>query len=188
MRSRSNGICSCLSGCKRRRSNSRSDHAGWRLPNLCTVPLRTVDRKRKRHAPRGAPPSKSLLAHFPASTPASARSTASPSTCASGPPSPPTAANRCTGGRVRHHRPLPRADDARIIAPRATERHALRFAIPTRHTVMMGPWVPPPTSRAPAPCQITSAIPGHIALGVTPNPALSGPQTAERPPTPWMGG
>ena len=46
---------------------------------------------------------------------------------------------------------------------------------------MMGPWVPPPTSRAPAPCQITSAIPGQIALGVTPNTALGGPQTAERP-------
>lgn len=94
--------------------------------------------------------------------------------------------HRCTGGRVRHHRPLRRADDARIIAPRATELHALRSAIPTRHTVMMGPWVPPPTSRAPAPCQITSAIPGHIALGVTPNTALSGPQTAERPqPRGW---
>ena len=85
----------------------------------------------------------------------------------------------------RPHRPLRRADDARIIAPRATELHALRSAIPTRHTVMIGPWVPPPTSRAPAPCQITSAIPGHIALGVTPNTALSGPQTAERPQPRW---
>ena len=37
-----------------------------------------------------------------------------------------------------------------------------------------------------APCQITSAIPGHIALGVTPNTALSGPQTADRPqPRGW---
>ena len=136
-----------------------------------------------RHHPRAS------LHTSPASTATSARSTASPSTRASGPPSPPTAANRCTGGRVRHHRPLPRADDARIIAPRATERHALRFAIPTRHTVMMGPWVPPPTSRAPAPCQITSATPGHIALGVTPNTEYrpQWPADGRTSPTTWMG-
>jgi hypothetical protein len=54
---------------------------------------------------------------------------------------------------------------------------------------MMGPWVPPPTPRAPTPCQITSAIPGHIALEVTPNTALGGPQTAERPqPRGWVRG
>ena len=80
---------------------------------------------------------------------------------------------------------LHRADDARIIAPRATELHALRSAIPTRHTVMMGPWVPPPTSRAPAvPNNVGNT--GPIALGVTPNTALSGPQTADRPqPRGW---
>ena len=85
-----------------------------------------------------------------------------------------------------HHRPLRRADDARIIAPRATELHALRSAIPTRHTVMMGPWVPPPTSRAPA-------VPNNV--GNT-GPHSAGSHTEYRPqwpadgrpsPTPWMG-
>jgi hypothetical protein len=76
--------------------------------------------------------------------------------------------------------------DARSIAPRATELHALRSAIPTRHTVMMGPWVPPPTSRAPA-------VPNNV--GNT-GPHSAGSHTEYRPqwpadgrtsPTPWMG-
>ncbi len=78
------------------------------------------------------------------------------------------------------------ADDARIIAPRATELHALRSAIPTGHAVMMGPWVPPPTSRAPA-------MPNNV--GNT-GPHSAGSHTEYRPqwpadgrpsPTPWMG-
>lgn len=59
-------------------------------------------------------------------------------------------------------------------------------AIPTRHTVMMGPWVPPPTSRAPA-------VPNNV--GNT-GPHSAGSHTEYRPqwpadgrpsPTPWMG-
>ena len=49
--------------------------------------------------------------------------------------------------------PTPASSRPRHRAARA------RSTISTRNTVMMGPWVPPPTSRALAPCQITSAIP-----------------------------
>src|SRR6202022_248290 len=63
MRSRSNGTCSCLSGCNA--AAATADRITRVGDNLCTVPLRTVDRKRKRHAPRGAPTSKSLRAHIP---------------------------------------------------------------------------------------------------------------------------
>jgi len=51
-----------------------------------------------------------------------------------------------------------RAADARIIAPAPPSR-TRSFHDLHPNTVMMGPWVPPPTSRALAPCQITSAIP-----------------------------
>ena len=49
--------------------------------------------------------------------------------------------------------PTPASSRPRHRAARA------RSTISTRNTAMMGPWVPPPTSRALAPCQITSAIP-----------------------------
>jgi hypothetical protein len=64
---------------------------------------------------------------------------------------------------------------------------ARNAAIPTRRTVMMGPWVPPPTSRAPA-------VPNNV--GNT-GPHSAGSHTEYRPqwpadgrpsPTPWMGG
>ena len=133
-----------------------------------------------RHHPRAS------LHTSPASTATSARSTAPPRHAHAVHRPHRLPLHRCTGGRVRHHRPLRRADDARIIAPRATELHALRSAIPTRHTVMMGPWVPPPTSRAPA-------VPNNV--GNT-GPHSAGSRTEYRPrwpadgrtsPTPWMG-
>lgn len=120
MRSRSNGICSCLSGCNAAAATAdRITRVGdfpicVLSPSARSTANGSATLRAARHHPRAS------LHTSPASTATSARSTASPSTCASGPPSPPTAANRCTGGRVRHHRPLPRADDARIIAPRAT--------------------------------------------------------------------
>ena len=54
--------------------------------------------------------------------------------------------------------PYIRAAAARIIAP-APSSCTRSFHDLHPNTVRMGPWVPPPTSRALAPCQITSAIP-----------------------------
>ena len=59
MRSRSNGTCSCLSGC-----NAAAATAD-RITRVGDFPICVLSPPRKRHAPRGAPPSKSLLAHFP---------------------------------------------------------------------------------------------------------------------------
>jgi len=103
---------------------------------------------------RGVPPCTLALA----SAAISARSSASPSTCASGSPSPPTAATSMHEWPSPSPQPVHRAADARIIAP--TPSSCTRsFHDLHPNTVMMGPWVPPPTSRALAPCQITSAIP-----------------------------
>ena len=117
MRSRSNGTCHA-SGC-----NAAA-------PSICVMSPSARSAANGGAAPRGRVPPCTLA---PASAAISARSSASPSTCASGSPSPPTAATsmhewpspspqpRTSSSRRPHHRA--RAIELYALVPRSPPEH-----------------------------------------------------------------